>query len=166
MAVSGVRTLSRMRTAGEFQTRSVEETRAWGARLAQLLQPGDVIALDGPLGAGKTHLVQGILQGLDFPREHVTSPTFTLIQEYPARIAVCHCDAYRLRDVDEFLELGVDELLGSAVICLIEWAERVAEALPRDRLSIGLQVSGETARIIKIGASGPRSEQILQQLLD
>jgi tRNA threonylcarbamoyladenosine biosynthesis protein TsaE len=155
-----------MGTTAEFVTQSVAETRAWGTQLARCLQPGDVVALDGPLGAGKTHLVQGILEGLDFPREHVTSPTFTLIQEYPARVPVCHCDAYRLRDVDEFLELGVDELLGSEVICLIEWAERVAEVLPRDRLSIVLQVTGETARIIKIGASGPRSEQILQRLLD
>jgi tRNA threonylcarbamoyladenosine biosynthesis protein TsaE len=126
---------------------------------------GDVVGLDGTLGAGKTQLVQGILQGLEFDPSLVTSPTFTLIQEYEAKYPVCHLDVYRLRDIDEFLELGVDELLGGPVICLIEWASRVAEVLPRDRLQINLTILDEQQRQIRIGAEGPRSQQRLQEFL-
>ncbi len=148
----------------EVDSDSVPETWRIAACLAQYLQPGDVVGLDGELGAGKTHFVQGIMAALGVDPSLVTSPTFTLIQEYAASVPVCHLDAYRLRDIDEFLELGVDELLGGEVVCLIEWASRVAEALPQDRLQIELKVLSEQARRIRWTASGPRSQTLLEQV--
>ena len=144
---------------------SVEQTRELGMRLAQCVQPGDVIGLDGDLGAGKTHFVQGLVEALGVDRDAVTSPTFTLIQEYPTRIPVCHFDAYRLRDSDEFLELGVDELLGGDVVCVIEWASRVADVLPRNRLQVNIVVTSESAWQFSWTATGPRGEQLLSRLM-
>lgn len=88
-----------------------EATNFLGRQIAEVLQPGTIISLVGDLGAGKTRLVQAIAVGLDVPVEIVNSPTFTLVQEYPGRIPLRHCDTYRLRDPDEFLDLGLDELL-------------------------------------------------------
>lgn len=140
-----------------FESNSLAETRAFGQRLAGVLQSGDVVALIGNLGAGKTHLVQAIAEGLGVEQEQVHSPTFVLIQEYPGRIPICHIDAYRLRDIDEFLELGADELLGSDHVCLIEWADRVADVLPPDRLTLHIETTGISSRRMEITSSGPRS---------
>ncbi len=144
-----------------LQSDSLDETRRLGAALAACLAPGDVVALDGELGAGKTHLVQAITQALEVDPEEVHSPTFVLIQEYDGRIPICHIDAYRLNDIDEFLELGADELLGGDAVTLIEWASRVKDVLPRDRLSIQITSSGETSRTLLITSSGTRSQQII-----
>ncbi|WP_437229682.1 tRNA (adenosine(37)-N6)-threonylcarbamoyltransferase complex ATPase subunit type 1 TsaE [Planctomicrobium sp. SH661] len=146
------------------ESHSLEETFLFGRQLAAVLQAGDVVSLIGNLGAGKTHLVQAIAEGLNVDREEVHSPTFVLIQEYDGRIPVCHVDAYRLRDIDEFLELGADELLGGEGICLIEWADRVEEVLPRDRLTIRIETTGITSRRIELVSSGPRSSGIVTQL--
>jgi tRNA threonylcarbamoyladenosine biosynthesis protein TsaE len=132
--------------------------------LASLLQPGDVVALVGNLGAGKTHLVQAIAVALGVPADEVTSPTFVLIQEYAGRLPVCHIDAYRLADTDEFLELGADELLAGECVALIEWADRVAQVLPRDRLTIALDSPSEHQREFRISAGGRRSEELLAAL--
>ncbi|MCA9081502.1 MAG: tRNA (adenosine(37)-N6)-threonylcarbamoyltransferase complex ATPase subunit type 1 TsaE [Planctomycetaceae bacterium] len=148
----------------ECLSNSVEQTQQWGASLAPLLSAGDVVGLDGDLGAGKTHFVQGLVAAMGLRTEDVTSPTFSLIQEYPTPIPVCHLDAYRLRDVDEFLELGVDELLGGDCICLIEWASRVAEVLPQDRLSLQIEVLDESQRRLSWTARGPRSSELLKSL--
>lgn len=146
------------------ETHSVDETHRLGRRLAQALAPGDVVALVGDLGAGKTHFVQGVVAGLDVPAEAAHSPTFVLIQEYDGRLPICHIDAYRLRDVDEFVELGADEVLGSEAVCLIEWADRVEEVLPRDRLTISIEATGENIRRFRFSGSGPRSEAIVQAM--
>lgn len=148
----------------EFDCPSLAHTREFGRALADVLQAGDVVALEGNLGAGKTHLTQAVGAGLGIDSESVLSPTFTVIQEYAARIALVHIDAYRLRDVDEFLELGADELLGADNICLIEWASRVIEALPHDRLTVNIQTLDESSRRITITASGPKSQQRLNDL--
>jgi tRNA threonylcarbamoyladenosine biosynthesis protein TsaE len=122
-------------------------TTAFGRRLGNFLFPGAVVALIGPLGAGKTHLVRAIAEGLDIPDSRVvSSPTFVLIQEYAARLPIYHFDAYRLRSEAEFLDLGVHEYFEGSGVCLIEWADRVAGCLPAAHLSIELQVKGETAR--------------------
>lgn len=120
-------------------------TRALGARLAGLLQPGDVIALHGDLGAGKTTLARGLIQSLLGAEEDVPSPTYTLVQMYEARgLPIWHFDLYRLTAPDEVLELGWDELEGGAA--LIEWPERAGSRLPAGRLDIVLEISGEGRR--------------------
>src|SRR5438132_13542765 len=122
-------------------------TEALGRRLAGVLFGGAVVALIGPLGAGKTHLVRAIAEGLGIADARVvSSPTFVLIQEYPARVPIYHFDAYRLRTPAEFFDLGAHEYFEGNGVCLVEWADRVAACLPPDHLRITLTVTGETAR--------------------
>src|SRR5919109_4686964 len=112
-------------------------TEAFGHRLGSLLFPGAVVALVGPLGAGKTHLTRAVAEGLGVKNPAaVTSPTFVLIQEYPARLPVYHFDAYRLSGPREFAELGVDEYFSGDGVCVVEWADRVADVLPADHLRV------------------------------
>ena len=115
-----------------FTTRSREETAALGEALAEGLRSGDVVAMDGDLGAGKTAMTSGIARGLGV-RGAVSSPTFTLLIEHgqgAGRLALHHFDAYRLSGSAEFLALGFDEVLDSDGVSVVEWAERVREALP------------------------------------
>ena len=148
----------------QVNSHSIAETWLIAAKLAQYLRAGDVIGLDGELGSGKTHFVQGVLGALGVDPANVTSPTFTLIQEYDTNPPVCHLDAYRLRDIDEFLELGVDELLGGDVVCLIEWASRVREVLPQDMLQLDLNAVGPEVRTLTFSATGRRSVELLQSI--
>jgi tRNA threonylcarbamoyladenosine biosynthesis protein TsaE len=137
----------------------------FGRRLGKLLFPGALIGLIGPLGAGKTHLVRAIAEGLDIADSRpVTSPTFVLIQEYAARLPIYHFDAYRLRSGTEFFELGVDEYFEGDGVCLVEWADKVASLLPTQRLSITLEVLGETHRRATLAASGQRYERLLRDV--
>src|SRR5471032_3215748 len=107
-------------------------TQALGRRLANGLFPGAVVALIGPLGAGKTHLVRAIAIGLDIANPAVVnSPTFVLIQEYDARLPIYHFDAYRLTREAEFADLGVHEYYERDGVCLIEWADKVSTILPK-----------------------------------
>ncbi len=111
-------------------SRSAEETIAFGEHIAATLRRGDVLALCGELGAGKTHFVKGVAAALGAGTA-VTSPTFTLIHEYPGgRLPVYHFDFYRLEDEDEALKIGLDEYLDGDGVCLIEWAEKFPALLP------------------------------------
>lgn len=148
----------------EYLSRSEADTRRLGAALATILTPGTVVALVGNLGAGKTRLVQAVAEALGVDRETVTSPTFVLLQEYAGRLPLYHFDAYRLRDIDEFLALGAEELLWSEGVCLIEWADRVAEALPGDHLRIEIEAAGPEARRFRFTGTGPRSRALVDQL--
>ena len=122
-------------------------TMAFGQELGENLQPGDVVALIGPLGAGKTHLARAIAEGLGIPDSRVvTSPTFALIHEYQGRLPIFHFDVYRLRSPAEFLDLGVTEYFEAGGVCLIEWADRVIECLPDKRIVITLEITGEASR--------------------
>src|SRR6516165_3565559 len=122
-------------------------TTALGRRLGELLFPGAVVALVGPLGAGKTHLVRAVAEGLGVADGRVvSSPTFVLIQEYDARLPVYHFDAYRLRGEGEFSDLGAHEYFESNGVCLVEWADRVHDCLPAEQLRVELTVTGETSR--------------------
>jgi tRNA threonylcarbamoyladenosine biosynthesis protein TsaE len=136
---------------------SEQDTERLGRGLADALADGGVIALDGALGAGKTRLVQAIAAALGVDRHDVVSPTFVLIHEYQGRRPVVHIDAYRLRDTDEFLQLGADEYLAAGNLVLIEWAERVADALPKERLEIRIEILPGTTRrfIFKPHGTGP-----------
>jgi len=150
----------------EYHSISEETTLRVGSTIADLLTPGTVVALIGNLGAGKTALSQAICAAMGVENQQVTSPTFVLIQEYAGRLPVYHFDTYRLRDEDEFLELGADEYLEGEGVCLIEWADRVHDLLPRDRVQIEITITGETTRAINISAHGPRSEIIVNALPD
>jgi tRNA threonylcarbamoyladenosine biosynthesis protein TsaE len=126
--------------------------------------PGTVVALVGHLGAGKTRLAQAVAEAFGVNRDAVTSPTFVLLQEYAGRLPLYHFDAYRLRDVDEFLALGADELLWSDGVCLVEWADRVIDALPVDRILVEIEPVGPESRLFRFAASGPRSQKTVEQL--
>ena len=141
---------------------NLPETLDLGRRLGEFLFPGAVIALNGPLGAGKTHLTRAIAIGLNIRNPHVVnSPTFVLIQEYDARLPIYHFDTYRLNSVGEFLDLGVSEYFDSDGVCLIEWAEKVVPALPKEHLRITIQPRSPDSRQFTIEGFGPRYESML-----
>jgi tRNA threonylcarbamoyladenosine biosynthesis protein TsaE len=135
-----------------FEAADEHDTERLGAALAAALPGGSTVALSGTLGAGKTRLVQAIAAGLGVAREHVVSPTFVLCQQYEGQRRLYHLDAYRVKDDDEFLELGVDEMFASDGIVIIEWADRVADCLPDERLAIEIEVTGPTGRRFLVGS--------------
>ena len=139
-------------------------TEALGRRLGGLLFPGAVVALVGPLGAGKTHLARAIAEGVGADGRAVASPTFTLIHEYAGRVPVYHFDAYRLRGPADLADLGADEYLDGGGVCLVEWADRVEAALPAERLRVTLSVTGEMSRRALLEAFGPRHGAVLEAL--
>ena len=147
-----------------IRTQSVEQTRELGTRLADQLTAGDVLALIGDLGVGKTHLVQAIAARRGVDSESVRSPTFTLIHEYDVSPPLYHIDAYRLRDHDEFLELGAEELLHGEGICLVEWADRVEAVLPPHSIVVRITATGVNEREWCFDGEGPRALELLSQL--
>jgi tRNA threonylcarbamoyladenosine biosynthesis protein TsaE len=134
------------------------------AQLGRVLEIGDVVALTGPLGAGKTTFVQGLAEGLGVPTErHVASPTFALVNEHPGRIDLVHVDFYRIRSPAELPELGIEEAYDRAATA-IEWAERFPDWLPDDTLHLSFEVEDKGARILRGQSSGPRSQALLAVL--
>jgi tRNA threonylcarbamoyladenosine biosynthesis protein TsaE len=121
-----------------FLSRSARETAALGARLGRALLPGDVVALVGDLGAGKTQLVRGACRGAGVPEREVASPTFAIVSTYAGRLPVHHADLYRISDEDELYATGFLDLVGGEGAVLVEWADRVPGALPDERLEITL----------------------------
>ncbi|MHC4991722.1 MAG: tRNA (adenosine(37)-N6)-threonylcarbamoyltransferase complex ATPase subunit type 1 TsaE [Planctomycetota bacterium] len=145
-------------TTLELVTQSARETADFARRLAERLRPGDLVALHGELGAGKTTFVRGLAEGLGLDPGQVSSPTFVLCQEYEDSDAVrrlAHIDAYRLGGVEELEGLGFDELLRSGdVVVAVEWAERIAPALPDERVDVDLEHENEQSRRLTLRA-GP-----------
>jgi tRNA threonylcarbamoyladenosine biosynthesis protein TsaE len=138
----------------EKKTKSAEETKEFGRSLTKRLKPGSALALIGPLGSGKTVLVQGICSGLQVEAA-VTSPTFVIINEYPGKldqspIWVYHFDLYRLENPEEFAKLGYEEYFYGKGITLIEWAEKVTPLLPKRRWEINLRIVSENEREIRV----------------
>jgi tRNA threonylcarbamoyladenosine biosynthesis protein TsaE len=151
----------------KFHAASERATDLLGRLLADALPPGMVVALRGTLGAGKTRLVRALAVACGVEAEEVVSPTFVLCQQYQGRDRVLfHLDAYRLRDDDEFLELGPEEFFESDGLTLIEWADKVQACLPRDFLDIHIEVLGESSRDFSLRAHGPNSQAALQRLAD
>ena len=132
-------------------TNSAEETRDFGRLLGQRLPKQGVVLLIGELGAGKTTLTKGIVEGRGAgPGDEVTSPTFTLIHEYGNPVSVYHADLYRLDTAEEVRRVGLEELFDRQALTLVEWGERFPELFPADRVEITLRHAGEDAREIEI----------------
>ena len=148
----------------EFFSRSPEQTRRLGIRLGALIQPGDLVCLQGDLGAGKTTLVQGVAQGWG-ALDAVSSPTFVLVNVYrrPGSSSLFHFDAYRVETLAEAEELDMDSLLSQGPL-IIEWPERVEPILPPERLWAWLEYESEEHRAMRFVAHGKRYETLLDHL--
>lgn len=154
----------RMNNMLKITTKSPEETREVGFKLGGLLKQGDIVCLTGDLGAGKTTLTQAIAKGLDVD-DYVTSPTFTIINEYSGRHPVYHFDVYRIEDVDEMYDLGYEEYFFSEGVAIIEWANIIEDILPEERLNINIKRGTEKdLREISIYGNGKRYEEIIKNL--
>ncbi len=146
-------------------TASVNETLALGERLGSVLTGGLTIGLVGSLGSGKTYFVKGLAagNGLD-DASQVTSPTFTLIHEYPGRLTLFHLDTYRLANPSDLLSLGFEELITAGSVVVVEWADRVRSLMPDDSLWIELAPTGETSRRLTFRATGSLARKCLEVL--
>jgi tRNA threonylcarbamoyladenosine biosynthesis protein TsaE len=152
----------------DVQTACAQQTQRLGALLAPLLRSGDVVCLQGALGAGKTCLAQGIGRALGVSSP-MTSPTFIIVHEYalPERpYRLYHIDLYRIEGAAEACATGLEDLLFGDGVCVIEWAERIVGILPKDRLWITLQQVGDSQRELSLQAHGQRSAELLKRLSD
>ncbi|MDB4973402.1 MAG: TsaE protein [Myxococcaceae bacterium] len=139
-------------------------TQRLGAALGACLQAGDLVVLEGDLGAGKTFLVRAIARALGVPAETaITSPTFTLVNEYQTVVPLLHSDLYRLGDADELTELGLSERIGRDAIVLVEWGERFSAALGGEGVWLWLAYA-EQGRTVRLEARGPRGEALLRRI--
>jgi tRNA threonylcarbamoyladenosine biosynthesis protein TsaE len=141
-----------------------QATEQLGAALAEILPDGTTVSLNGTLGAGKTHLVRAVAAACGIADDQVVSPTYVLCQEYHGQRTIYHLDVYRIGDEDEFLNLGPEEYFESNGIVLIEWAEKVAECLPDERIDVLVEVVSETSREFRFTAIGKRYEGVLGRL--
>ena len=136
-----------------------------GTRLGKQLFPGALIALTGDLGSGKTCLVQGLALGLNVPEElYVTSPTYTLVNEYPGRLTLFHVDVYRLEGSADLEDIGFDEIIAADGVTVIEWAEKVLDGLPKEHLSIFLSILDDQRRSIEITAYGKKYIDVISDI--
>lgn len=145
-----------------FITHSENETEILGEALGKLLVPGDIVALKGDLGAGKTALTKGIARGMGVEGD-ITSPTFTIINEYSGQVPFAHMDAYRVKNLEEMENVGFSDYLNGYVV-VIEWADRIMPLLPRNVLWVELKVKGDLLREISFVSDGRRFDDILQEL--
>jgi tRNA threonylcarbamoyladenosine biosynthesis protein TsaE len=140
------------------------ELQALGERLGRALAVGDVLALVGPLGAGKTTFVQGVARGVEVPPErHVASPTFALVNQHPGRVPLVHADLYRINDPRELEELGLADAFDRAAVA-IEWLDRFPDAAPADRLTIEIAIAADDTRVMTFRATGARAEALVRAL--
>jgi tRNA threonylcarbamoyladenosine biosynthesis protein TsaE len=145
-------------------TQSVTETLQLGKRMGRLLRSGEVVALTGELGSGKTHFIKGLAAGLGVERpDYITSPSFTLIHEYTGRIPFYHIDLFRLATEEEIEDLGLEEYLGRKGVAAVEWADRISTLLPKELLWINMRYLGPSIRSIQIVGEGPRYEALVKE---
>lgn len=146
-------------------SKSVLETIALGERLGSLLSSGDFIALTGDLGSGKTQFAKGIAAGLAVdPSVPVTSPTYTLVNIYKGRFPLYHFDLYRLHGDQDIVDLGFEEYFYGRGVCLVEWAERLNDLLPEERLEVALSHAGDECRRFTFTPFGDRAYEIVERL--
>ncbi len=146
-----------------LNSHSPEETQELGKQIGQLALPGDVILLVGNLGTGKTCLTQGIARGLDID-EYTLSPTFVIIREHYGRLPLYHIDLYRLDDIAESVELGLDDYFYGEGVCVVEWAEKAMSILPAAHLQIRISYRSDDGRHLRIIPSGQRYRDMTAQL--
>ncbi|ASN07074.1 tRNA (adenosine(37)-N6)-threonylcarbamoyltransferase complex ATPase subunit type 1 TsaE [Virgibacillus necropolis] len=146
----------------QIETHTEEETKRVATRLANLLRPGDVITLEGDLGAGKTTFTKGIATGLGVKRV-VNSPTYTIVKEYEGELPLYHMDVYRLEDSDE--DIGFSEYFEGEGISVVEWAHFIKEYLPRERLDIKINYIDEQKRMIEFYPVGSHFNWIISSLI-
>ncbi|PKQ37079.1 MAG: tRNA (adenosine(37)-N6)-threonylcarbamoyltransferase complex ATPase subunit type 1 TsaE [Actinobacteria bacterium HGW-Actinobacteria-1] len=140
-------------------SRTEAETIALGTMLAPLLEPDDVVALSGDLGAGKTCLTKGVAAGLGVA-EHVTSPTFNIMLEHHGRLELYHFDLYRLERADQLEDIDFFATLEAGGACIIEWGERFPAAMPEDYLAVEISIAEDDTRHFTLVAYGPRGERL------
>jgi tRNA threonylcarbamoyladenosine biosynthesis protein TsaE len=140
------------------------QTQQLGKELGSILPAGSLIALVGELGSGKTYLAQGIIRGLGVATSYITSPSYTLINEYRGRYPVYHFDLYRLENTQQVEELGYEEYFSSHGVTIIEWADRIRELLPRYHLEIRLKGLAEDTREVTFIPKGVNYQELLNQL--
>lgn len=148
----------------EINLRGLEETRNFGIKLGKLLVEGDILCLNGELGAGKTTMTKSIGLGLEV-LDYITSPTFALINQYEGRLPVYHFDVYRLENVEDVFDLGFDEYFFGTGVCIIEWAEKIEGLIPDDKIVIDIEKGRELdERVVRISGSGKSYERIIKEL--
>lgn len=145
-------------------TTSPEQTWRIGELLGSRLGAGDFVCLYGDLGSGKTNFSYGIAQGLDVQEQYITSPTFTLVNEYQGRVPLYHLDLYRLNDPGELENIGFEEYIDSDGVAVIEWAEKAEDYLPEEHLSIYLAYVDEHSRELGFLAEGERYQKLLDEM--
>ncbi len=148
-----------------YRSNSDAETVEFGEKIASFLREGDVLALIGELGSGKTWLTKGVALGLGVsPQLVVTSPSFALVNEYEGRCLLYHMDVYRLQSVSEFIAAGLEEYLYSGGVIVMEWADRWPEILPKETLKVTLSIIDDQHRKITLSGSHARAFEIINSL--
>ncbi|MBE9503716.1 MAG: tRNA (adenosine(37)-N6)-threonylcarbamoyltransferase complex ATPase subunit type 1 TsaE [Proteobacteria bacterium] len=154
-----------MNTSISFKANSLEDTITFGKKLGATLKPGEVIALSGELGAGKTTLVQAIATGLGIPADIIVcSPSYTLVNEYDGRIPLFHFDLYRLEGAKDINDLGFEEYLEGDGVSVIEWADLAPDLLPAEHLKIVIQIINEDERHIAVSGQGEKYKRVIDRM--
>lgn len=143
---------------------NLEKTKEFGENLGSLLRPSDVVCLNGDLGAGKTTLTKSIGKGMGI-EDYITSPTFTIINEYYSKLNLYHFDTYRLENIDDIEYLGFDEYFYGDGVCIIEWADKIRNFLPEEYLELNISKLDENKRKIEIIAVGDRWLDLLEEII-
>lgn len=148
----------------KIRLRGLEETKSFGVKLGKLLKSGDIVCLNGDLGAGKTTLSKSIGLGLGV-NDYITSPTFNLINEYKGRLTMYHFDVYRLDNVEDLYDLGFDEYFYGDGVCVIEWAEKIIGVIPKERIVLDIENGKDIdERNISVHGYGPSYHEIVKEL--
>ena len=147
-----------------FITNSLEETIHLGRKIGKLLKQGDVVALIGNLGAGKTVIANGLCEGLGVKEDYITSPAYTIINQYDGKVPVYHIDLYRLNDSRELYNIGWDEYIYGNGTCIIEWANKAGEMLPEKYLMVNMEVTGNEKRKITLQAKDASYKNLLERV--
>ncbi|MCP4255242.1 MAG: tRNA (adenosine(37)-N6)-threonylcarbamoyltransferase complex ATPase subunit type 1 TsaE [Candidatus Scalindua sp.] len=148
-----------------IETGEIEQTIESGRLIGSLLKAGDVVALIGQLGAGKTHLTKGIAEGQGVEdRKVVTSPSYVIVKQYKGRLPIYHFDAYRLKSADEMYEIDCVGFFWGNGISIIEWADKVIECLPDEFIKITIKIEGKTLRGINVSYNGERYRNFMDEI--
>lgn len=150
-----------------IKTLSADETQKLGQKIGTLIKQPLIIALRGDLGSGKTAFVQGLAKGLEVPDGYyITSPTFTLINEYPGRLSLVHVDLYRLESIDDLEDLGLDELLYGQAVIAVEWADKLTGRQPAEQLQVTMKIIDDDCRKLTLDATGHDEVNLIRALED